>query len=175
MRSDSSAACAARLATIGWASPRAPLTSLRTTPTSQTCSPSPRPSPPRPMSRASRRSATPAGARSRWWPTARHALVPLLRASDRVVGSMPTCPPARLTCVAFCWATTAESFLSTCTQGGEEGGKAYGNDVFGMIAKNANFQTLGAAITKARNRCNNASWPHIFLWPAQSNGGMPPG
>ena len=37
-------------------------------------------------------------------------------------------------------------------QGGEEGGKAFGNDVVGLVSKNANFALLGSAITKARPR-----------------------
>ena len=36
------------------------------------------------------------------------------------------------------------------TQGGEEGGKAFGNDVVGLVSKNANFALLGSALTKAR-------------------------
>jgi hypothetical protein len=38
------------------------------------------------------------------------------------------------------------------TQGGEEGGKAFGNDVVGLVSKNANFALLGSALTKVRAR-----------------------
>ena len=33
-------------------------------------------------------------------------------------------------------------------KGGEEGGRAFGNDAFGMVAKNANYALFAAAITK---------------------------
>jgi hypothetical protein len=34
-------------------------------------------------------------------------------------------------------------------QGGEEGGKTFGNDIIGLVSKNANFAILASAITKA--------------------------
>jgi hypothetical protein len=33
-------------------------------------------------------------------------------------------------------------------QGGEEGGKAFGNDIVGLVSKNANFALLGSALGK---------------------------
>lgn len=36
-------------------------------------------------------------------------------------------------------------------KGGEEGGKAFNNDAFGMVAKNANYGLFASAISKVRD------------------------
>lgn len=47
-------------------------------------------------------------------------------------------------------------------KGGEEGGRAFGNDAFGMVAKNANYGLFAAAITKV------SSLAHPINRPAHS-------
>ena len=37
-------------------------------------------------------------------------------------------------------------------KGGEEGGRSFANDAFGMVAKNANYGLFAAAVTKVRLR-----------------------
>ena len=51
--------------------------------------------------------------------------------------------PARRALTVPCRASGGGS-----SKGGEEGGRAFGNDAFGMVAKNANYGLFAAAITK---------------------------